>query len=166
MITVPIVSTQAGSCLTMQNYFAAGVKVIAYELSVLLFKPGMRVLSHCQSLAEYLGWSGKVVILIDLPPKNSKDLYRIISPYDGQKLVFDDTQLAIWLEQLKGDPILSDYKMTDQPANDGYHGIRYQKQSCACEACSVGLKPDYLQFLLQSTPLLARRYFIQHNLFV
>ena len=165
MNRVPIVSTRAGSCLTMQNYSDAGVTVIAYELSLLLFKPGMRVLSHYQSLAEYLGWFGKVVILIDLPAKNNQGLYCIISPFDGKKLMFDNVQLALWLQQLKGDPNLSEYKITDQPAFDGYQGIRYQQQSCFCEACSLGLKPDYLHFLLHSTPLLARRYLIQHNIF-
>lgn len=179
---VPIISSKAGSCLTSQNWLAIGINVVAYELSALLWKPGIGFFNkHTElpDLAAYLGWPKKVVLINDLEGfnHNSKKI-QLISPFDGKKLLLEEAQLSDWLQRLNADPVMMEYNITNKPAQDGYDGMLYsnkstqtlscqtlscQTLSCQCEACQLKLTPEYLAFLYSSTPLLARRYYIQHN---
>ncbi len=56
---VPILTTEAGRCLTGENWHDVGIKMAAYDLSALLMKPGFDLLSALPDLATYVGWQGR-----------------------------------------------------------------------------------------------------------
>lgn len=103
---VPVLSSQAGSCLTMHNWQAAQVKTVAFHLADLLMKPGLAVLNRLTSMHDYCGWPGTLVLNgMSLMP-NREDIYCVRSTYDGGMVRLDVPTLFALVTQLKPDIII------------------------------------------------------------
>ncbi|KTC68274.1 queuine tRNA-ribosyltransferase [Legionella birminghamensis] len=91
---IPVITTAAGTCLTMANWKAAGVSQITFYLDELLMKPGLAFFEGMNvSLQSYCGWSGDIVLnLSSLQIKNDQIVIR--SHYDGQIIRIDLPVLA------------------------------------------------------------------------
>lgn len=86
MTFIPYLSTEAGRCLTAQNWHEVGVQVAAYELTELLFKPGYTVLQRLSSLKRYIGWPYLILLDIRLPYDKQSMSALLRSPYDGSRV--------------------------------------------------------------------------------
>ncbi len=119
-----------------------------------------------------------------LPPGIAKrpcGLIRLDSP--GPKLLDDVYRVdKAGLFLLDGKQILY---ASDQPARDAVQGMVYQEdgtsyaildaayamdfrflgENCVCPTCQQSFTRAYLHHLLQSTPLLAQRFLLMHNIF-
>lgn len=82
---IPVLSSQAGCCITAENWQAVGVNVAAYYLSALLMKPGYASLKTLPDLATYVGWSETLVLNASMPPVDAQGRYTLRSPYDGSR---------------------------------------------------------------------------------
>ena len=47
---IPVLTSEAGTCLTLKNWQEIGVEVAAYYLNSLLTKPGLQLLTHLPNL--------------------------------------------------------------------------------------------------------------------
>ncbi len=83
---IPVLTTQAGRCLTTENWQDAGVQVVSLHLAELLMKPGYDFLSTLKSLATYVGWPSTLVLNATLPSANAAGRYSIRSQYDGRRI--------------------------------------------------------------------------------
>lgn len=119
-----------------------------------------------------------------LPPgitKRPSDSIHLYSP--GSKLEDDVYRVSTaGLFLLDGKQVLY---ASDQPALDAVQGVVYRADStsysildaahamdfrclgenCACPTCQQSFTQAYLHYLLQSTPLLAQRFLLMHNIF-
>ncbi len=82
---VPIFSSQAGRCLTAENWQDVGIKVASYSLASLLMKPGLDFLSTLPDLATYVGWPGMIVLNASMPVIDDQGGYSLRSQYDGSR---------------------------------------------------------------------------------
>ncbi|STX51885.1 queuine tRNA-ribosyltransferase [Legionella busanensis] len=103
---IPLLSSQAGSCLTFANWQNAGAKIVAYQLDELLVKPGLPVLQKLTHLQDYLAWSGDLVLNALLKPVNAKGVYEIRSSYDGQLVQISVLELSSLIKTLKPNKVL------------------------------------------------------------
>lgn len=104
MTFIPVLSTQAGSCLTGLNWVESATKVICVELASLLFKPGIGSLSKLPQLADYIGWKQNIVLDASLQGKNG--LYKLRSPYDGSSLTYDLETILSLVRSLKPNTVI------------------------------------------------------------
>lgn len=103
---VPLLSSQAGSCLTMKNWQAANVTTVAFNLADLLMKPGLAVLNLLTSIHHYCGWSGPLILNgMSLLP-NREDIYTVRSTYDGGVVRINVETLFALISQLKPNLII------------------------------------------------------------
>ncbi len=98
----PVATTVAGSCLTMANWQALGVKALSYYLDDLIMKPGLAFFMKHPQLKRYLGWSEKLILQINLKP-NKTGNYSLRSPYDGSTLQIDSGKLCALIMNLEPD---------------------------------------------------------------
>lgn len=82
---VPILTTEAGRCLTMANWQEVGIRITAYDLTALLMKPGFELLSALPNLATYAGWAGGVALNASMPEMDNEGSYTLRSEYDGSR---------------------------------------------------------------------------------
>lgn len=132
----------------------------------------------------------------DLPMPNEDKLYSFRSPYDGKLIAHTVQDIFDLIPTLKPDVLIRpdpqsgesesvSYKLSDQPAQDACEGIVYTWQGhvslmapamrncfelldaqCACPVCAQGFTRAYLHHLYEQTPLLCKRYLVQHNVFL
>lgn len=98
---VPVLSSEAGSCLTALNWQEVNIKTLSYYLDTLLLKPGLELLNKLNDVAGYLGWSGSLVLNASRLNTNKKGEFIINSPYDGSKLTFTYSELFQLIAHLK-----------------------------------------------------------------
>ena len=55
---IPVLTSEAGLCLTAANWQEVKVNSIAYYLDDLLLKPGYALLKKIPDLSRYLAWGG------------------------------------------------------------------------------------------------------------
>ncbi|STX29352.1 queuine tRNA-ribosyltransferase [Legionella beliardensis] len=103
---VPVLTSQAGSCLTFANWQDASVTTIAYQLDALMIKPGVAFLKKLIQLRDYISWPGTIVLNAVLPPANSNGIYLIRSTYDGQLVQLSIQELASLIAELKPNKVL------------------------------------------------------------
>lgn len=253
------VTSNAGSCLTPENWQEVGVEYASCSLAHLLMKPGMDYLNTLPRLADYVVWDKMLVLNGASLQLNAEHVYPVRSYYDGkitsysmqqlmttilrlqphmvllprgfyqldqglllelckQSLVFiptDEVQFYsfanihglyytdetvendqpqsrpfkhYWLSENNSlhatNPTAFDFIETDAFARDGLEGKIYTdaalldlrlvdyadqfiplEKGCTCPTCERQLTRAYLHHLLENTPLLCQRYFIQHNIF-
>ena len=124
MIWVPILTTKAGSCLTVANWQEQGVHVAMFRLADLLIKPGWDVLRHYDSLASFWGWPGEVLLDDTMEKQNSAGDYVLVSPFDGAKSTYSPHFIQQCIIHLKPQDARL-YVASDAPAQDGYDGRVY-----------------------------------------
>lgn len=98
---VPVVTSAAGSCLTMANWQQLGITLGAFYLDVLLMKPGLQVLQSIGSLRDYYQWPGEIVLHVNLSTTKDDDLYQVRSQYDGELITIDSHSLLALISRLK-----------------------------------------------------------------
>ncbi|KTD65705.1 hypothetical protein [Legionella spiritensis] len=103
---VPVLTSDAGSCLTVANWLQAGIYTAAFYLEELLMKPGKDVLLSLPDLRSHYAWPGTVVLnaVFSVMPKEGE--YRIHSRYDGQRITVDVKTLFLLITQLKPDYVV------------------------------------------------------------
>lgn len=97
---VPVVSSNAGACLTMAGFKAAGIEAISWRLQDLLTKPGLVFLHKIKSLQSFCGWQGRLVLNARL----EKLTWR--SPYDGGLIQITERQISDLIQHLAVDTLL------------------------------------------------------------
>lgn len=102
---VPIVTSEAGSCLTAANWQEVGIHVASYSLDSLLLKPGLSLLKQISDIKSYLGWPGSLIINAMNLIVN-KGIFSITSPYDGSKLKLSHIELVEIFNHLKPDAVV------------------------------------------------------------
>jgi queuine tRNA-ribosyltransferase len=103
---VPLLSTQAGSCLTFLNWQGTNTKMVSYRITDLLMKPGLSFLSNLPDIRSYCTWPSSIVLNAVLPPPNSADKYSIRSLYDGSLIQIDVSDLFALINTLKPDKVV------------------------------------------------------------
>ena len=103
---VPVLSTQAGSCLTLANWEAAGVTSVSFNLIDLLMKPGLAVLNKLYDIRDYYKWPYKIILNAMLPAPDREDVYSFRSHYDGSLIRIDTRSLFALIGSLKPDAVM------------------------------------------------------------
>lgn len=103
---VPLLSTQAGSCLTLANLEDTGVTTVSINLVDLLMKPGQAVLNQLTSIRNYYQWPYRIILNAILPPADREDRYRFRSVYDGGLIEIDARSLFALIGRLKPDAVI------------------------------------------------------------
>jgi queuine tRNA-ribosyltransferase len=103
---IPVITSEAGSCLTAANWQEVQITAGAYNLESLLLKPGYELLEHISDLGQYLNWTGPIVLNASHFIANKEGIFTLISPYDGSKTKFNYSQLLAIIQQLKPDAVL------------------------------------------------------------
>lgn len=82
---IPLITSEAGQCLTMANWQEAGIQTVSCHLVDLLMKPGFDGLCAVPDLASYVGWSDSIVLNASMPNPLREGSYEIRSKYDGHR---------------------------------------------------------------------------------
>ncbi|WP_298623190.1 queuine tRNA-ribosyltransferase [uncultured Legionella sp.] len=113
---VPVLTSEAGSCLTSAEWKEAGVSSVSYYLDSLLIKPGVELLKRIDNLSGYVGWHGTVILNASRLQANRDGIFNLSSPYDGSKIKFNYSELFTIINNLKPDAVLLPKKtMLDAP---------------------------------------------------
>lgn len=100
---IPVLTTEAGTCLTLANWQEAGATAVSYQLESLLVKPGLSFLKKLPNLRAYVGWQHTLILNALLPPINKHGVYKLRSPYDGSILSITKEEVAELIAQLQPD---------------------------------------------------------------
>jgi queuine tRNA-ribosyltransferase len=114
---VPMLSTEANSCLTNKNLEDINVEIVSYKLSSLLIKPGLEFLEKLQSLKDYVGWNNKIVLDASDLSKNSKGEYVLLCAFSGTKYTYSTTQIINLINSLAPDILLLPKNITNDELN-------------------------------------------------
>ena len=98
---VPVLTSEAGLCLTTKKWQEAKVDTAVYYLDALLLKPGLSLLQDLPSLALYTNWPGHMIINASRLKANKEGTITLISPYNGSKLSLEYSQLMALIKHLK-----------------------------------------------------------------
>ncbi|HBI22584.1 MAG TPA: queuine tRNA-ribosyltransferase [Legionella sp.] len=82
---IPILTTDAGRCLTVANWQEVGVQLVCYQLTSLLMKPGLDFLIELSDFSAYTGWPGAFVLNASMPKIDDAGGYTLRSSYDGSR---------------------------------------------------------------------------------
>ncbi|KTC81552.1 hypothetical protein [Legionella brunensis] len=115
---IPVLTTEAGSCLTLANWQEIGVRGLSYQLETLLLKPGVSLLKILPNLRSYIDWEGFIVLNASLPPANKQGIYSIRSPYDGSVLRIAKEEVCSLIKQLEPDMVIlpPDFDLSQLPS--------------------------------------------------
>ncbi|OGV49976.1 MAG: hypothetical protein A3F46_04095 [Legionellales bacterium RIFCSPHIGHO2_12_FULL_42_9] len=103
---IPILSSQAGVCLTLDNWQQAGVRRGVYHLEALITKPGMRVLQEFSDLRSYTAWPGTIILNACLTTVSATGEYLVRSPYDGSVITISKKALLELIDHLRADYVV------------------------------------------------------------
>lgn len=103
---IPVLTSEAGSCLTNANWEEAGINVVTYYLDSLLIKPGHAVLKKIPDLSSYTGWQGKVILNACRLKANKEGMISLVSPFDGARVKLSLGELFELIAALKPDAII------------------------------------------------------------
>lgn len=102
----PLGSSPAGLCLTSKNWQDSGITSLAFDLDVLLIKPGFDLLMQIPDFARYMGWSGKLILNARKLLSNKEGNYSLTSPFDGNKISITLAQLKALIIHIKPEAVL------------------------------------------------------------
>ncbi|MDI9817597.1 MULTISPECIES: queuine tRNA-ribosyltransferase [unclassified Legionella] len=105
-IYIPVLTSEAGSCLTFANWQEAGVSAVSYHLDALLLKPGLLFLESLANLRAYCGWPGTIVLNAMFLSLDKEGFYAIRSPYDGSLVRVARGKILSLIKQLQPDLVL------------------------------------------------------------
>lgn len=98
---VPVLTSEAGLCLTASSWQSAKINTAVYYLDSLLLKPGIAVLNKCSSLADYVNWPCELIInATPLKATKSGDIH-LKSSFDGSRLTIGYQQIIDLINHLK-----------------------------------------------------------------
>ncbi|KTD41980.1 tRNA-guanine transglycosylase [Legionella parisiensis] len=103
---IPVLTSEAGLCLTTANWHEVKITAASYSLEHLLYKPGQDVLEKISDLARYLGCLGKVVLNAMSLVANREKVYVLKSPYDGSKVRLTSEKLIDLIHHLKPNAVI------------------------------------------------------------
>lgn len=103
---VPVLTSEAGLCLTARNWQEVGITTVSYALDALLLKPGLDALNQLSNLTSYLGWSGALILNASAFEMNKKGCYTIKSPFDGSKISLTPEALVALIHHLKPNAVI------------------------------------------------------------
>ncbi|KTD31710.1 queuine tRNA-ribosyltransferase [Legionella moravica] len=113
---VPVVTTEAGSCLTSANWQQAKATAVACYLDDLLLKPGVNLLKKIDGLAGYLGWPSTVILNASRLSANKEGVFVLVSPFDGARIKINYAELFELVNALKPDVFLMpEHALNDAP---------------------------------------------------
>jgi queuine tRNA-ribosyltransferase len=102
---IPILTTEAGSCLTFANWQEVGVNTMAYYLDSLLYKPGIELLKNL-GLKIYTGCTGSIILNASKLTVNKEGIFVLKSPYDGCQIKITHAELYELILLLKPNAII------------------------------------------------------------
>ncbi|CDZ77095.1 queuine tRNA-ribosyltransferase [Legionella massiliensis] len=103
---VPVVTSEAGACLTLANWQEIGAKTLAYYLDAWLMKPGYALLNSLPNLRSYCGWKGTIVLNASLAPAKMDGIYTLRSRYDGSTVRISSEELISLIIKLAPDLVV------------------------------------------------------------
>ena len=103
---IPVLTTQAGSCMTEANWQAAGVHVASFYLTALLMKPGFDFLKTLPSIAVYTGWQGRSVLNASLLKMAADGRYVLRSDYDGSSSYYSVEEILTLIATLQPNVVI------------------------------------------------------------
>lgn len=103
---IPVLTSDAGSCLTAANWQEVNVNTVVYYLDTLLLKPGVQLLKQLQNFPEYMGWSGSIILNASRLSANKEGIFTLTSPYDGSKIKLSYSELFEIIQNLKPDAVI------------------------------------------------------------
>ena len=98
---IPILTSDSGLCLTSQNWQDVGVELASFELSALLMKPGLSVLTRLSSLADHVAWPTSMVLNASMLHFDEAGGFTLRSRYDGARQRLDIDDIMQLIQQLK-----------------------------------------------------------------
>jgi queuine tRNA-ribosyltransferase len=98
---MPVLTTQAGACMTAASWQEAGIHSASFYLAALLMKPGYDFLMTLPDLATYVGWQEGLVLNASLPAMNTNGLYALRSHYDGHRSYYSVDDILTLVSRLK-----------------------------------------------------------------
>lgn len=102
-VYIPILTSEAGTSMTVANWQASAIDTAAYSLSSLLMKPGFDFLMTLSDLASYVGWPGRLLLDATFPKQDANGLYTVQSIYDGHRIRMTMDDVMKLVLQLKPD---------------------------------------------------------------
>lgn len=111
---IPILTSEAGSCLTAANWQEVNITSIAVYLDSLLVKPGYALLKQISDLSHYIGWSGTIILNAAKLLANKEGIFTLTSPYDGSKLKLTYVQLIEIIQHIKPDSVILPRKIVQE----------------------------------------------------
>ncbi len=102
---IPVLTSEAGACLTWANWEEIGIATVAYYLADLLMKPGFSLLDSLPDLRSYCGWQGGLVLNASLPVQ-SDGVYAVRSHYDGSIIHISADELFSLIVRLQADLVI------------------------------------------------------------
>ena len=98
---VPVLTSDAGLCLTSNNWQEIHANRASYYLDALLLKPGLSVLKTIPNLAAYVNWSGPMIINASRLKANNEGIITLVSPFDGSRTKLNYLQIIELIHHLK-----------------------------------------------------------------
>ncbi|MCL9682730.1 queuine tRNA-ribosyltransferase family protein [Legionella maioricensis] len=111
---LPIMTSDAGLCLTAANWQEVNITSIALYLDSLLLKPGYELLKKIPNLSAYMGWSGAIILNAASLAANKEGIFTITSTYDGSKLKLTYAQLIEIILHLKPNAVILPRKIVQE----------------------------------------------------
>jgi queuine tRNA-ribosyltransferase len=108
---IPMMTSEAGLCLTAANWQEVNIASIAFRLDSLLLKPGYELLKKIPDLAQYMGWTGAIILNATQLLANKEGIFTLTSPYDGSKLKLTYAQLVELILYIKPDAVILPHKI-------------------------------------------------------
>lgn len=111
---VPVLTSNAGSCLTQDNWQQVGITMAALYLDALLMKPGLDFLKSLTDLKSYYPWCGELVLNASTLHENKAGFYRVRSQYDGEIIEMDAPAIIALMIALKPDYVVLSQSLKSQ----------------------------------------------------
>ncbi|KTD74011.1 tRNA-guanine transglycosylase [Legionella tucsonensis] len=103
---IPVLTSEAGLCLTTANWQEVKITAASYSLEHLLYKPGQDLLEKISDLALYLACPGAQVINAMSLIANKEKVYIFKSPYDGSRVKLTAEKLIELIHHIKPNAVI------------------------------------------------------------
>lgn len=100
---IPIMTSEAGLCLTADNWREARINTMTFYLDSLLLKPGYEFLHKIPDVAQFIGWSGNTILNASRCVPGKDGIFVLTSPYDGSKMKLSCLQLLETITHIQPD---------------------------------------------------------------
>lgn len=152
---VPVLSSQAGSCLTYENWLEADVSMVSYHLADLLMKPGLAFLKELDTLRDFIKWPGTLILNAASLSASPQGDYVLRSTYDGSLIRLDRSTLMTLIHKLQADRVIlpkgSTPDLNKLMSNASAHQVFYihHSEAMAVECSAMG------HYILQEDAVIA-----------